>query len=386
MSANSVTLAVQDRYSQAAQNFEQALCCPVADYDKSLLEHIPNEVLERDYGCGDPSKFVEPGDTVLDLGSGGGKICFIASQIVGRGGKVIGLDRNREMLELAEWAKPLVAQKTGFNNVEFRIGNIQDMGLNLAAVETWLAKNPIHTREDLFALESEQKRLRKEQPLIEDESVDIVLSNCVLNLVGEDERAQLFKELFRVVRKGGRVAISDIVCDEHVPEHLKANEELWSGCISGAFREDEFVQAFADAGFYGVEIVKRDPKPWQVVEGIEFRAMTVVAYKGKEGPCLDGKHAVVYPGPWSEVRDDDGHVFRRGVREAVCEKTYNLLCKAPYRDQIVGLPPHQEIPAAEQQIMSCDPQERPASETKNASMPSSYQVVQDCCSDGSSCC
>ena len=283
MSATSVNLAVQDRYSQAAQEFEQALCCPVANYDPQLLAVIPEEVLERDYGCGDPSRFVQPGDTVLDLGSGGGKICFIASQIVGRGGAVIGLDRNRDMLALAEWAQPKVAEQTGFNNVEFRIGNIQDMALNLAKVETWLAEHPVQTREDLFALEQEQKRLRKEEPLIEDESIDIVLSNCVLNLVGEEDRHQLFKELFRVVKKGGRVAISDIVCDEDVPEHLKDDERLWSGCISGAFREDQFVQAFADAGFYGVEIVKRDPKPWQVVEGIEFRAMTVVAYKGKEG-------------------------------------------------------------------------------------------------------
>lgn len=385
MSVQSVNLAVQDRYSQAAQEFEQALCCPVANYDPQLLAVIPEEVLERDYGCGDPSRFVQAGDTVLDLGSGGGKICFIASQIVGRGGKVIGLDRNRDMLSLAEWAKPQVAEQTGFKNVEFRIGNIQDLALNLAKVESWLAQHPVQTREDLFALEQEQRRLRKEEPLIEDESIDIVLSNCVLNLVGEEDRQQLFKELFRVVKKGGRVAISDIVCDEDVPEHLKANERLWSGCISGAFREDEFVQAFADAGFYGVEIVKRDPKPWQVVEGIEFRAMTVVAYKGKEGSCMDAKHAIVYPGPWKEVRDDDGHVFRRGVREAVCEKTYQILTKAPYREQILGLPPYRAVPAAEQVEMTCAPQERPAQETKNDQLPPDYEAVQDCCSGGSCC-
>ncbi len=251
----SVNQAVQERYSAAAQEFELALCCPVANYDKALLEPIPDEVLERDYGCGDPSRFVEAGDTVLDLGSGGGKICFIASQIVGAAGKVIGVDRNREMLELAERARPQVAEKTGFNNVEFRIGNIQDLGLNLNLMETWLADHEIKQREDLLALEAEQKRLRKEQPLIEDNSIDIVLSNCVLNLVGEEDRHQLFKELFRVVKRGGRVAISDIVCDEDVPQHLKDNDELWSGCISGAFREDKFLEVFADADFYGVELV-----------------------------------------------------------------------------------------------------------------------------------
>lgn len=381
----SVNQAVQDRYSAAAQEFEQALCCPVANYDRQLLAAIPEEVLERDYGCGDPSRFVAEGDTVLDLGSGGGKICFIASQIVGPTGKVIGVDRNRDMLGLAEWARPQVAARLGYDNVEFRIGNIQDLGLDLSLMEAWLNEHEIKQREDLLALDAEQKRLRREQPLVADNSIDIVLSNCVLNLVGEEDRQQLFKELFRVVKRGGRVAISDIVCDEDVPQHLKENDELWSGCISGAYREDRFVKAFAEAGFYGVEIVKRDSRPWQVVEGIEFRAITVVAYKGKEGICLDANHAVVYPGPWKQVEDDDGHIFRRGKREAVCEKTYTILCKAPYRDQILGLPPYQAVPRDQQRAMDCDQRERDPRETKNGQLPDEYQTVQDCC-EGGSCC
>ena len=381
----SINQAVQDRYSAAAQEFELALCCPVADYDKALLEPIPDEVLERDYGCGDPSRFVELGDTVLDLGSGGGKICFIASQIVGKAGKVIGVDRNREMLELAHQSAPKVAEHIGYNNVEFRIGNIQDLALDLTLMENWLADHPIKTREDLLDLDAEQKRLRKEQPLVADNSVDIVLSNCVLNLVSEEDRLQMFQELFRVTKVGGRVAISDIVCDETVPQHLKDNDELWSGCISGAFREDEFMQAFADAGFYGVELVKRDAKPWQVVEGIEFRAVTVVAYKGKEGACLDGKHAVVYPGPWKQVEDDDGHILRRGVREAVCAKTYAILTRAPYSEHILGLPPYQEVPHSEQEQMPCVQVERDPRETKNAELSSDYEVAQDCCAGGGWC-
>jgi len=380
------TQAVQDRYGAAAQAVELALCCPVS-YDPRFLAAIPDAVLERDYGCGDPSRFVRPGETVLDLGSGGGKICFIASQVVGDAGTVIGVDRNRDMLELARSAAPQVARSIGYANTAFRCGQIQDLALDLEAVDRWLAAHPVLSREDLFALQAEQERLRREEPLIPDGSVDVVVSNCVLNLVNERERQQLFAELFRVTKVGGRVAISDIVSDEDVPAHQRQDSTLWSGCISGAFREDRFLQAFVDAGFYGVCLAKRDERPWQVVDGIEYRSVTVVAYKGKQGPCSEGNHAILYPGPWSEVRDDDGHVFRRGERTAVCAKTYRLLTSEPYAAQVIGLPPYQAIPDADQQPYACDGHRaRHPRETKNGELPVGYQTGGAGCTPGSACC
>ena len=104
-------LAVSDRYSGAAHEREEALCCPV-EYDPRYLEAIPDEVLERDYGCGDPSAWLREGETVLDLGSGGGKICFIASQVVGPRGRVIGVDMNDDMLALARRAAPAPSSRT----------------------------------------------------------------------------------------------------------------------------------------------------------------------------------------------------------------------------------------------------------------------------------
>src|SRR5215216_2140631 len=109
-----VEQAVAGRYSQAAQQRESELCCPVS-YDPKYLSVIPDEIIERDYGCGDPSAFVREGDTVLDLGSGGGKICYIASQIVGAKGSVIGVDTNLEMLALAEKYRREIGDKTGFH-------------------------------------------------------------------------------------------------------------------------------------------------------------------------------------------------------------------------------------------------------------------------------
>src|SRR5688572_13415852 len=114
-----VEFAVRQRYSAAAHTRVDTLCCPV-EYDQNLLAVIPKEVLDRDYGCGDPSRHLRRGETVLDLGSGTGKICFIASQVVGPEGRVIGVDMNDDMLALARKHQPAVAFKVGYSNVEFR--------------------------------------------------------------------------------------------------------------------------------------------------------------------------------------------------------------------------------------------------------------------------
>ncbi|MEJ7863357.1 MAG: methyltransferase domain-containing protein [Pyrinomonadaceae bacterium] len=333
-----VEIAVRERYGAAAQLKEEALCCPV-EYDPQYLRVLPDEIVERDYGCGDPSRFVRSGETVLDLGSGGGKICYIASQIVGEKGRVIGVDTNIEMLALANKYRTEMAQKTGFANTEFRYGRIQDLKLDLSLVDEYLRENPIKTADDFFAYESFVNKVKAEKPLIGSDSIDVILSNCVLNLVRMEDKQQLFTEMFRVLKRGGRVAISDIVADEDVPAHLQNDPELWSGCISGAYREDSFLDAFERAGFYGIEIVKRDDKPWRIVEGIEFRSVTVLAYKGKQGECLERNQAVIYKGPWKKVMDDDGHVLERGSRMAVCDKTFRIYNKEPYSKDIIPVEP-----------------------------------------------
>jgi len=255
-----VERAVGERYSRAAREREAELCCPV-EYDPRFLNVVPEEIKERDYGCGDPSRYVREGETVLDLGSGAGKICYVTAQVVGPAGRVIGVDANVEMLALAEKYRGEVGDRLGYHNVEFRKGRIQDLASDLALVDAHLAERPVSSASDLARLEEFCAPARRERPLLRDESVDVVLSNCVLNLVRPEDRERLFAELFRVVRRGGRVAISDIVSDEDVPDELRADTELWSGCVSGAYREDAFLEAFDRAGFYGMEVVKRDERP-----------------------------------------------------------------------------------------------------------------------------
>lgn len=339
---------VKNRYAQGARRKEEELCCPVT-YDPKYLKVIPKEILEKDYGCGDPSQYLWEGDTVLDLGSGGGKICYIASQVVGPKGKVIGVDFNPEMLVLARKYQKEIAGRIGWSNVRFKRSRIQDLK-------------------------------------IPSDSVDVIVSNCVLNLVRQEDKKKLFREMHRVLKKGGRVAISDIVSDEEVPEKLKKDPDLWSGCISGAFQEDAFLKAFEEAGFYGIQIEKLDAKPWRIVQGIEFRSITVTAYKGKEGACWERYQAVIYKGPWKQVVDDDKHILKRGVRTAVCDKTYQIYSKLPYRDEVILIPGRKEISLSKAKPFDCQRSAvRDPKETKGLRYKKTTKISSSSCMDGGCC-
>jgi arsenite methyltransferase len=380
--------AVRTRYAQAARVREEALCCPTA-YDKALLAMLPPEIIERDYGCGDPTRYVTEGETVVDLGSGSGKICYMLSKKVGPAGTVVGVDLNDAMLALAREHQREMAARIGWSNTRFVKARIQDMALDLEALGRWLAEHPVATLEDVDALEAEKRRIRAESPAVASDFADVVVSNCVLNLVATDEKSRLFDEIFRVLRKGGRAVISDIVCDETPPESMRSDPHLWSGCISGAFREDEFLERFEKAGFHGIEILERAAAPWRVIEGIEFRSMTVRAYKGKQGPCFEHNQAVVYRGPWKKVVDDDGHTFVRGQRMAVCDKTFQILTSArgPYAGQVIGIEPRIPVAPGEARPFAChdqtvrDPRQTKGPDARDTLAPDAGA----CCTEGSCC-
>lgn len=355
---NAQVESVLERYSQGAKERQEALCCPV-NYDVSLLALLPQEIIEKDYGCGDPSRYVREGDVVLDLGCGGGKICYMAAQLVGSAGRVIGVDMNDDMLALARKHQPEMAVTLGADRVHFVKGRIEDLALDVEALEHYTSTHPEGSATELAAWKSKQISAR---PLIPDNSIDVVISNCVLNLVDDAHKPQLLSEIFRVLKPGGRVAISDIVSDELIPQHLKSDPDLWSGCISGAFQEQEFIHAFAQAGFLAVQYDKWDAAPWQVVEAIEFRSVTLTAVKGAGTECLDYGHAVLYRGPYASVTDDEGHTYARGERMAVCERTYKLLTEGLYREHFIGITPR----VLREPVTWCAPAgtKRPAAETK----------------------
>ncbi|WP_324616420.1 methyltransferase domain-containing protein [Lusitaniella coriacea] len=347
--------AVLERYQEGARQHQESLCCPT-EYEGNYLEILPQEIIEKDYGCGDPTRYVNVGETVVDLGSGAGKNCYILAQKVGVKGRVIGVDFNDEMLALARKYRSEIGAKIGHENVSFVKGKIQDLKLDLDRAQAWLQANPVDSIEAWGAFEVVRDRLRQEEPLITDNSVDVVISNCVLNLVRPQDKKQLFQELYRVLKRGGRVVISDIVCDENPTPEMIADPELWSGCLSGAFREDAFLKMFEEAGFHGIEILVRQSEPWQTIDGIEFRSMTVRAYKGKEGACWERNQAVVYKGPWRQVCDDDGHILRRGDRVAVCDKTFQIMTNpnSPYSKDIISISPYEEIALEQAKKFDCN--------------------------------
>lgn len=381
--------SVIGRYARAADEVEPGLCCPNASYDAALVANLPQEIIEKDYGCGDPSPHVGVGETAVDLGSGSGKICYMLAQKVGPEGQVIGVDFNDAMLALARKYQDEMSERIGHANVRFVKARIQDMAVDIERAEQWLRNHPVATMDAMNRFEAECARLRREEPAVADGCADVVVSNCVLNLVKPEDKQRLFGDIFRVLKRGGRAVISDIVCDEEPTLRILNDPGLWSGCIAGAFREDRFLEHFEQAGFYGVEILARQERPWQVIDGIEFRSITVRAFKGKDGPCLERNQAVIYRGPWKAVRDDDGHTLHRGRRMAVCDKTFGILTdpKGPYEKDIIAVPPVEEIPIGSATSFHCqgsgirDPREtkgRDYRETRLSDGPS-------CCEDEGCC-
>ncbi len=185
-------------------------------YSSDELRDVP-ESSNMGLGCGNPTAIasLEPGQTVLDLGSGGGLDCFLAARQVGETGQVIGVDMTPEMVSKAR----ANARVGGYGNVEFRLGEIEHLPLA-------------------------------------NESVDIILSNCVINL--SPDKPAVFREAFRVLRGGGRLAISDIVATAPIPEDVRRDVDFWSGCISGAAAIDELQQMLQDAGFQEIRIVPKE--------------------------------------------------------------------------------------------------------------------------------
>ncbi|MBI3296642.1 MAG: methyltransferase domain-containing protein [Elusimicrobia bacterium] len=282
---------VQGFYGKAAVEPQKELCCPVK-YSDDEVGHIPQAVLDRFYGCGSPisSAGVRPGETTLDLGSGAGIDCFIAAKKVGPTGKVIGVDMTAEMLKVARECRPQVAAKLGYDVVDFREGYLETVPA-------------------------------------EDKSVDLVTSNCVVNL--SPDKPKVFAEIWRILKDHGRLVVADIVADRPVPLNLQAHKDLWGECISGSLSEEEFLSGLERAGFYGVSVLKRTF--WKEVEGYKFFSLTVRGFKfEKKAGCRFVGQTALYLGPHKAVIDEEGHLFPRYEPVEVCTDTAAKLSHPPY--------------------------------------------------------
>jgi len=256
-------------YSAAAEDTNEDILNPVS-YDEQLIAHIPARSRVRSYGCGSPVMdcALQPGETLVDLGSGAGVECFIAAKQAGPAGRVIGIDMADSMLELARKSKPAVAQNLGYDTVDFRKGILEDL-----PIDSGIA--------------------------------DVVISNCVINL--SPDKRTTFLEIFRILKPGGRIMISDIAYDEEIPLSIKYNEKLRGECIGGAFRERELFGMLDDCGFESSRVEKRFL--YREIKGHRFYSVTYAARK----PSSPAATRLLYRGPFAAVITDDGSVLTRGA-------------------------------------------------------------------------
>jgi SAM-dependent methyltransferase len=255
---------IQEKYgaaaTRAATGQPKAGCCgtscgcgdPITSdlYDASETAGLPDAAVEASLGCGNPTALIDlkAGETVLDLGSGGGIDVLLSARRVGPTGKVYGLDMTDEMLALARENQ----RRAGATNVEFLKGDIEHVPLP-------------------------------------DNSVDVIISNCVINL--SSDKPRVLREAFRVLKPGGRFAVSDVVVRGSVPDDIRRNMELWVGCVAGALEEDEYRRFLTDAGFVGVTV-----EPWRVYRIEDARELLTSAGVDVETAAAqaDGKFASAF--------------------------------------------------------------------------------------------
>ncbi len=234
-------------YSEAAEEVKEDILNPVC-YEESLVAHIPEEMRYRSYGCGSPvlEADVQPGRTVVDLGSGTGIECFMAAKLTGPTGKVVGIDMGKNMLNVASAARKEVAANLGYDNIEFKQAFLEELPLP-------------------------------------DRSVDIVISNCVVNL--SPDKRRVFTEVFRILKPGGRLVISDISYDEEIPLEIKYNETLRGECIGGALRYHDLFGLLNDIGFSRSRIEKG--YPYRTIKDHIFYSITYQAVKPGEDQATE---------------------------------------------------------------------------------------------------
>jgi SAM-dependent methyltransferase len=236
---------VKDRYTSIAQTKGSCCsssCCDTGDlteigrrigYSEDDLRNVP-EAANMGLGCGNPVALssIKKGEIVLDLGSGGGIDVFLAAQKVGSTGMVIGVDMTDAMVKRAE----LNATKHGYKNVEFKLGEIEKLPLN-------------------------------------DESIDVIISNCVINL--STDKDQVFREAYRVLRRGGRFMVSDLVTEGELPEEVRRSFDAWACCIGGALEKQQYLESIRKAGFKDVRIVSEATYDVDVSKGLKGKITSV---------------------------------------------------------------------------------------------------------------
>jgi len=314
--SNNIHEEVQDYYGKELQqtsDLKTNACCTMAAPPKHVMEALRNvhdEVQAKYYGCGLTIPNQLEGLRILDLGSGSGRDCYIAAQLVGQNGAVVGVDMTDEQLAVANQHLEYHRLKFSFqkSNVTFIKGNIE----------------------------------RLDELGFEPESFDLIISNCVLNLVSDKQK--VLNDAFKLLKKGGEMYFSDVYADRRFPKTLQNNPILWGECLSGSLYWNDFLNYAKNAGFTDPRVVENKPisvsnQEIEILMGdIKVFSVTYRLFKieGLESDCEDYGQAVCYNGSIAGAANafdlDDHHHFPKGKVMTVCGNTYKMLHETRYRD------------------------------------------------------
>jgi len=315
-STNSISSSVKDYYGKVLTNtkdLKTSACCTsesLPGHHKEILATIDDEIMTKFYGCGSPVPEAIEGRTILDLGCGTGRDVYLASKLAGPNGFVIGIDMTDEQLDVARRHVHSQMEKFGFKkpNIEFRKGYVEDLAM----------------------------------AGIEDQSIDVVISNCVINL--SPEKRAVFKEIFRVLKPGGELYFSDVFADRRIPKRLLDDPVLHGECLSGALYIEDFRRLLQDVGCpdyrvvtgHDIEIENTDIK--RKVGMIHFRSLTIRAFKldSLEDICEDYGQVATYLGTIPEAPHkfilDDHHTFYAGKPMLVCGNSAAMVHETRFKE------------------------------------------------------
>lgn len=306
---------VKDYYGKILETNDDLLtsaCCPLEappEHVRALLKNVHEKVQEKFYGCGSPIPVAATGATVLDLGCGSGQDAYILSQVVGEDGHVIGVDMTEEQLSVANQHIGWHMDKFGYKkpNVEFKKGYIEDL----------------------------------KSAGIADNSIDVVISNCVINL--SPDKDKVFSEIYRVLKPGGELYFSDVFSGRRIPKDLQTDKIMLGECLGGAMYTEDFRRMMAKIGIPDVrvtakrELTLNDTVLYEKAGMIGFYSITIRAFKvGLEDVCEDYGHVAYYQGGIPEAVHsfvlDDHHEFKVGMPVPVCGNTANMLQETRFKD------------------------------------------------------
>ncbi|WP_305908624.1 methyltransferase domain-containing protein [Methylomarinum sp. Ch1-1] len=321
MTDTAISESVKNYYGEVLksnQDLKTSACCTLDAMPwhlRPFLTDLHPEVVSRFYGCGSPLPPALEGQTVLDLGCGSGRDCYLLSRLVGESGRVIGVDMTEEQLAVAKKHCDWHAERYGYarSNVEFVHGQIE----NLASAG------------------------------IDDNSIDVVVSNCVINL--SPDKRQVLTEIFRVLKPGGELYFSDVYADRRISEALKLDPVLLGECLGGALYWEDFRRIMQELGCPDVRVVKEnpisldDPEVAAKIGMVNFRSVTVRAFKMPlEDRCEDFGQVAIYKGTIAEHPHgfdlDDHHHFETGRPLRVCGNTADMLGSSRYAEhfELIG--------------------------------------------------